>query len=520
MNKAQAENNVGNLRVLLLNLPTAAESSEPLLNLGYLAGVLRLRGHDVRIVDATAPYNRKSQKEVREVIQEYRPHFIGITLTITYVPASYEFIKGLKDLNIPIVLGGPHPNACPKEALDNGGDIVCIGEGEETIVEIAEYFEGKRERNTINGICFKDEQDNIIFTPSRALINNLDSTPNPDFKDFPIRHYSGSDDPMSNPIFWSVFSSRGCPFDCIFCSSHNVFGRTMRIRSAKNVFEEIKGLVDTYKIQSVAFQDDEILCKKDRFLEFCDLIESTGLTLKMSIRTRIDSVEPEILKRAKAAGITRLSFGIESWDDETLLKINKKYDVKTIHKHIKYLSDAQPIYISFNNIIGFPWETRRHYSNIVQELKKIPKNIKYFTNTGNPIPYPKTKLYDDYKDAYGFADWWLDPDKHIKVEYANNKPPFFMNYASMFCTLYIKDPYWNYSRKQQAEIDWFSWTVFGLFLKNHLNSIDRLIVMALCRISHWIWWQNKELEYAIFSSLSTVPYFTKLKERVSFTNKY
>jgi radical SAM superfamily enzyme YgiQ (UPF0313 family) len=505
---------------LLLNPPTAAPSSEPLLNLGYLAAVLRKKGHDVCIVDGTAPYARKSQEDIIRLIKEYHPDFIGITLTINYIPASYDFIKVLKGLAIPIVLGGPHPNSCPQEALDKGGDIVCIGEGEETIVELAAYFQKQRELNTINGICFKDAEGKAIYTQPRRLVKDLDTLPFPDFKDFPIRDYSGSDDPISNPIFWSIFSSRGCPFDCTFCSSHNVFGRTMRLKSAQNVFDEIKGLVDQYKIKSVAFQDDEILCKKDRFFDFCELIVKSGLKLKMSIRTRIDSIDPELLRRAKLAGITRLSFGIESWDDETLLKINKKYDVKTIHKHFQYLSDSQPLYISFNNIVGFPWETKKHYRNIIRELKKIPINIKYFTSTAMPIPYPKTKLYDDYCKEYGFTEWWLDQKKHSMPTYINNTLPFFVNFAAMFRTLYIKDYYWRYPKVRQADITSFSWVVFGLFLKRHYNIFEYLIIMTLSRISHWLWWKNQYWEHKVFSPLMKLKFFKLLNERISFTNKY
>ncbi len=508
------------LRVLLMNPPTAVTSSVPILNLCYLAGVLRSAGHDVFVLDATAPYARRTPAEIAKVIQEYRPDFIGVTLTITHVPESYAYIKSLQIMGIPIVLGGPHPNACPQEVLDNGGDIVCIGEGEETIVELAEFFQGKREKSTVNGICFKDEFGKTVFTPARQQIKNLDSLPFLDFSDFPIQNYSGSSDPMSNPMFWSIFSSRGCPFDCTFCSSHNVFGRTIRLRSAHNVFDEIKLLTNRYRIKSLAFQDDEILCSKERFLKFCELIEKSGLNLKMSIRTRIDSIDPEVLKRAKQAGITRISFGIESWDDETLLKINKKYDVKTIHEHLKYLSDAQPIHVSFNNILGFPWQTRRHYRNTIRELKKIPKNIKYFSNTATPIPYPKTRLYEDYHKEYGFTDWWLDSTKHRQVTYAHDTPPFFILFAHKFLTLYFKAFQWNYSKKQIADIDWFSWKVFRLFLKRHLNLLEYPIISLLCRVSHWLWWRDRELEYRVFSGLGKKVFVEKLREKVSFTDKY
>lgn len=508
------------LRIILLNPPTAASSTEPLLNLGYLAAMLRERGHDVRIVDATAPYAPKSSSVIRRIIAEYRPHFIGVTLTITYVPASYTFIKDLRDLHIPIVLGGPHPNACPEEALDNGGDIVCIGEGEKTIVELAEFFQGQRELKSVDGICFKDEHHRVVFSKPRQLITDLDILPVPDFKDFPIRDYTGSDDSISNPIFWSIFSSRGCPFSCIFCSSHNVFGRTIRLRSAQNVFNEIKGLVDKYAIRSVAFQDDEILCRKDRFFALCELIAESGLKLKMSIRTRIDSIDSEVLKQAKRSGITRLSFGIESWENETLLKINKMYDVKAIRDKFEHLSHSQPLRISFNNIVGFPWESRRHYQNILNEIRKIPRNINFFTCVTTPTPYPKTKLYDDYHKVYGFTDWWLDPDKHFTVTYAHNTPPFFMNFASTFITLYFRDPYWNYSKKCQSDINWFSWSLFGLFLKRHLNVLEYLILMPLCHLSHWCWWKDKGLEHKIFASLIKLSFFKQLKDRLSFADIY
>ncbi|MFH0798572.1 MAG: radical SAM protein [Pseudomonadota bacterium] len=513
---------MNNLRVVLLNPPTAPPSPEPLLNLGYLAAVLRARGHDVRIVDGTAPHAYKSPEEIEKIISQYCPDFIGITLTITNVIASYEYIRNLKKHNIPVVLGGPHPNSRPHESLDNGGDIVCIGEGEGTILELAEYYQGQRELKTVKGICFKDEGGKIVFTEPRSLIKELDTLPFPDFKDFRIEDYSGSSDPMSNPIFWSVFSSRGCPFNCIFCSSHTAFGRTMRVRSAENVFGEIKSLVEKYKIQSVAFQDDEILCKKDRFYRFCDLIAESGLKLKMSIRTRIDSIDLESLQRAKQAGITRISFGIESWDDETLRKINKRYDVKTIHQRFGYLSQTQPIHISFNVLVGFPWENRKHYQNILNEIKKIPGNVRFFMIVVYPIPYPETKLYDDYHKQFGFTDWWLDSTKHNPLTYppSHSTRPFFVYFAGSFIPLYVKDLYWNYSKERQADIEWFSWAAFKVFSRRHFNLFEYVLVTSLCRVSYWLSSRNKKLEYRILAPLANLSYFKNLRDKVSFSNKY
>ena len=255
-------------RVLLLNPPTAAVSTEVLLNLAYLAAALRKAGHEVRIIDAAAPYKPFKAEEIKRVIMEFQPHFIGVTLTITYIPQTYIYLKELRKIGIPVVAGGPHANCLPEEVLENGVDIVAIGEGEETIVELAEYFVGARNLESIAGLCFKDKNGKAFHAPTRRLIENLDTLAFPGFDDFPIKNYTGSEDPNSNPIFWSIFTSRGCPFDCTFCSSHNVFGRTVRMRSASNVFEEIKGLVNRFGVNKITFQDDEILCSKKDFLSF------------------------------------------------------------------------------------------------------------------------------------------------------------------------------------------------------------------------------------------------------------
>lgn len=507
-------------RVLLLNPPTAAISTEPLLNIGYLAAVLRQNGHDVRIVDATAPFRPYSAEEVFRLVSEYRPHFIGVTLTINFIPQSYAFLEQLAKLEIPVVVGGPHPNSRPKESLLHGAQIVCIGEGEETIVELAEYFLGLRPLTSVDGICYQDEKGQPIFSRPRAAIRDLDTIPFPDFADFPIRSYTGSDDPESNPMFWSIFSSRGCPFNCIFCSSHNVFGRNIRFRSAKNVLAEIELLVKRFGIKSVGFQDDEILCRKDRFIEFCDLLSSSRLNLKMSIRTRIDSIAPEILKKAREAGIKRLSFGIESWDDETLRLINKRYDVKTIHARFKDMAEDQPWPVSFNNICGFPWETRKHYENIIREIKKVPREIKIFPNVLIPIPYPQTELYDRYHKQFGFTDWWLKPEKHVSASLPDNERPFFLLFASGFVPMYASDIYWNFTFEQKRDIDWLVWNLFSLFIKSHCRGLECSIVYALCRMSYRIWRINPKIERFFFGWLRAAPWTRRLRGKTRFRDQY
>ena len=490
------------IKVLLLNPPTAAVSKEPILSLAYLATSLRKAGHIAKIVYATAPYNSLDEKQTERVIADFQPTFIGVTLTIDYIPYTYVFLNRLRKMGIPIVAGGPHASALPEEVLKNGVDIVVIGEGEDTVSELADYFSGKIALNDINGICFKDTEGKVSFTAQRKLIENIDSIPFPDFSDFPIRNYTGREDASSNPRFWSIFSSRGCPFNCTFCSSHNVFGRSVRFRSPENILHEINNLAEKFGARIITFQDDEILSSKKRFLELCDLIIKSGLKIKMSIRTRINSIDREILLRGKEAGLKRISFGIESWNDETLAKINKGYNAKLIHEKFKMIAEVEFPSVSFNIICGWPWENGIHYEDHYRQVLKIPQSIAYFTGIVTPIPYPKTKLYDDYYRQFGFVDWWLNPDSHLMNNKSKVRNPFFKNFAFEMTTLYFKEMrFWHYPKRTQKDIDKFSWRIFKLFLRRHLNFYNFIAIFYLCRLSHFLWKMSPTLESILFYPL-------------------
>ncbi len=294
--------NLDKCKIVLLNPPTATSSSEVLLNLAYLSSTLKKIGHEVIVIDATAIHRPLTEQEIEDLIVNFKPHFIGVTLTIAYIPQTYEYLKRLKKLNIPIVAGGPHVNCLPEEVLQHSVDIAVIGEGEMTISELADYFLKKITLESIAGLCIKSENEAFYYTAKRSLIKDLDTIPFPDLTFFPIKNYTGTDDPCSNPIFWSIFTSRGCPYSCIFCSSHNVFGRIYRARSAKNVFDEIMFLNSFYGAKSFALQDDEAFLEKSRLYEICELIKKSRINLRFSARARIDSLDIEILLKLKEAG--------------------------------------------------------------------------------------------------------------------------------------------------------------------------------------------------------------------------
>jgi len=266
-----------NNRIFLLHPATRAASEMFPLGLAILSAILRQNGYEVRVIDAAAPLKRLNDQQVLQMIKEFDPLFVGITLTIDFVSEKYKFINEIKGLKVPIVAGGPHVNYMPEEVLTySNADIVSIGEGENAIIEICEYFQEKRNLESISGIGYKKD-NSVHLTQKRALIEDLDSIPYPDYDDFQIRNYTGSDDPASDRMFWRIMSSRGCPYTCLFCTSNQVFGRKYRLSSARRMFDEMYYLHERYGAPTIALQDNEPLIDKNRISTLCDLLMSNKL---------------------------------------------------------------------------------------------------------------------------------------------------------------------------------------------------------------------------------------------------
>lgn len=477
-------------KIILLNAPTAGYSSMPLLNLAYLSAVLKKAKHEVKVIDAAAPFKKWSEEEVLNAVKKFEPDLIGLTLTITYIPHTYKFIAKLKELGFPIMAGGPHANCLPEEVLNHGVDIVVIGEGDETVVDLA----NKMKLEDVKGICFL-KNGKPHFTEPRKQIEDLDSLPYADFSEFPIENYTGSIDPHSNEMFWSIFSSRGCPFDCIFCASHNVFGRSYRSRSPRNVFDEVCELNEKYGATFFTFQDDETFIDKKRMIEFCKLV--VGSQFRFSGRMRIDTVDAEMLDWMKKVGFARLPFGIESFNDDSLKKMNKMYNVEKIFKGLDILAESDFKNINIALLVGFPWETPEHFKTTLENMKKIPETLNYYCGMNTLVPFPGTKLYNDYHEQFGFTNWWLDEERNSKtIEVVNDS--FWYLFLSKYGPLHAKERFWNFPDYMKQAIEKFCWDVAFLQLQRNLSSMQHRIIYSMLKLSYNVWKVAPLLEKLLF----------------------
>ena len=343
------------MKTLLVN-PPYAFSEVPIMpmGIGYLAAVLEDNGYEVQVLDMLV--SKYSKDKIRRKLEEYQPDIVGVTSVSMNYPVASDILKYCKsvDEEITTVIGGPHVTFCPVETLDEAPwiDIVVRREGERTMLDIAS---GKKLED-IDGIAFRS--DGIKLTPERSLIEDLDGLPVPARHLFPLSKYHALN------VHASVISGRGCPFACIFCVGSKMGGRRARYRDPKLIVDEIEqALAQGFK--EVNFEDDLLTLNHRHVHAICDEIQARGLTFDWSAFSRVDTVNPELLRRMKEAGCTWLLYGVESGNQQVLDTIKKKITLDKVREAVRMAKEAG-IDILASFIFGLPGETRDTIKESVQ----------------------------------------------------------------------------------------------------------------------------------------------------------
>jgi anaerobic magnesium-protoporphyrin IX monomethyl ester cyclase len=337
------------------------------LGIFYLAATLRQNGYDVSVTDAEAL--KRTEEDILDELRQIRPDFVGISSTTVAFHRALKIAVILKENipGIPVVLGGSHVTSNPAHALSyDAFDYGVIGEGEATALELFDALSDNRSVDKINGIAYRNRTGDIVTTPRRKFVTNLDDIPFPAYDLIPdIRLYTP---PPSNyktlPVV-NMITSRGCPNLCTFCD-RNVFGREYRERSARNVFEEIKWLHGRYHVREIAFVDDTFLINKQRIYELFDLLDKEGLHFHWTCMARINNVTFDFLKFLRKNGCWGIAFGIESADEDVLRVIKKNISPGNVVKVIEWCNKLKIKTKGFF-IVGHPLET----------IDTIDKTIKF-----------------------------------------------------------------------------------------------------------------------------------------------
>ena len=300
-----------------------------------LATYLEKSGIQVKIIDEIAGDN------VLEEISAFKPDLVGFTaMTCTY-PRAVEILKKIKPNGYKTVIGGVHASALPEQVLQDGFDMVVVGEGEKILLEIITDGRQKGIFRATSEQCLKNSE---LLVTDRKFID----------EDFYCRAlYRGITAYSVRTA--TAYTSRGCPYRCIFC--HNFSNDTpMRFLSPELIFEELQSLIHKYKIKLIGYVEDNFFANRDRVLKFCELILKNKIVIRWTAIAHPDSLDDELLKVASRAGCVRVSIGFESGSQRILDILGKKTNLEK-NMHSIDLCRRYKINITALFLLGIPTET-------------------------------------------------------------------------------------------------------------------------------------------------------------------
>lgn len=382
------------IKFLLLNLPGfehAVSSVSINLGLAAIAAVVRRSGNNVELFDLNLYKNYL--KVLQNKIDEVEPQFIGFNICTPQFDMAKKLSKYIKSIDekIWIVCGGPHATALPTEVLKKTLiDIIVLGEGDHTILEIIQNYPDKLEK--VKGVCFKRNRE-IVRTGNKLLIRNLDLLPYPALDLFEVEKYIYPPQSCKKNPIGLIETSRGCPGKCIFCS-RLIGGRVCRFKSPERVVEEII-YAESVGFNEIHFADDNFTTNIKRAIEVCNLLMENNINIPWVPRSgiRVDYINRELFKKMREAGCYHIPFGIESTSQKVLNMCNKGITVEQIKNAIKMAKDFG-FEITGYFMIGLPGQTSEDIRKDIEFVEEMELD---FIKFGATIPYPGTPLFYIWK---------------------------------------------------------------------------------------------------------------------------
>jgi len=354
------------------------------MGLAYLAAVLEEDGHEVTVIDC--PAQMIDLEQLKTKLASIQPNLIGITSMTPTIQSAFLSAQAAKEAcpEAMVVIGGPHATFMDEQVLaeEQVIDVVVRGEGEETLLELAQNVSNPQALKNIEGITFRN-RGQTVRTANRPPIQNLDELPRPAYKYFSLENYR-----LYGRKMLPIMTSRGCPSQCSFCTTARMFGKAFRARSPKSIVDELEWLRDVHGADAFSFYDDTFTLNKKRAVAICEEIKNRKIGLPWDCQTRVSKVSEDLLATMRDANCQQVFFGVESGCQEILNAVNKGTTVEQNRNAIKMAKDAG-LFVAISVIIGYPGETRDMLMQTVDLVKKAEPDDVYICVA---TPYPGTDL--------------------------------------------------------------------------------------------------------------------------------
>ncbi len=370
-----------------------------------IATQLRAAGHDVQVIVRDEQLARlgfnwaAANRRLIEQVETFRPDLVGLsvsTAAMSECKTLSTMIKAAAAGEVRLIAGGPHPTAMPAETLAECPDVdlVAIGEGEATMVELA----GGAAWDDVAGLAFRRD-GGIVRTPPRRRQRDLDAFEPIAYDLFDMDHYTSPNPWM---IRWRTYramnlrTSRGCPWRCRFCAGHVTAGLGVRFHSVDRILAQVRRAVETYGVEAILFEDETVGADAERLGALCDGLRREGFDQRIvwSGCLRVDQAQPDLLKTMRDAGCIQIEYGFESGSNRMLQAVNKHTTVELNRRAVRLTREAG-LRIFGDFLVNLPGETTEDFDATVAFIRRARVDA---LGVAVLQPLPGTSIYHELTD--------------------------------------------------------------------------------------------------------------------------
>jgi anaerobic magnesium-protoporphyrin IX monomethyl ester cyclase len=387
----------------------------PPLGILSLSAYLKTRGYDVAVYDTTF----STKQDFYAYLNQMRPRIVGIYTNMMTKFNVLDMIRACKQIGAQVILGGPEPPYYAKEYLEQGADVIVIGEGELTLEELIPALtkNGAHNLQHIAGIHYRDEQGNMGQTMPRPYIKDLDTLPYPDRAAIDAQKYVDTWRTYHGRGSLSLISVRGCPFHCTWCS-HSVYGESFRRRSPEKFANEAQHLVETYKPDQLWYADDVFTIHHGWLFKYANELKQRGIKMPFECISRADRMNEQVFDTLKEMGCYRLWIGSESGSQKILDAMRRDVQVERVQWATHELQ-KRGIEVGMFIMLGFDGEEESDIRATAEHLKISNPDI-FLTTVAYPIK--GTGYYKKVEEKIlARTDWEHRTDRNLTVAGRHSK---------------------------------------------------------------------------------------------------
>lgn len=398
----------------------ATTSITPPLGLAYIAGALEKAGYHPHVIDAVAQAPATHRRYIRgylvglpfdDIVARipFDARIVGISAIFTHEwPAIAQLAKLIRARfpDITIIIGGEHVTSMPEFSLATSeADILVLGEGEETLIELLAALDASAPLDSIKGIAYRKEDGAIHVAQRRGRRTDIDAIPLPAWHYFDLKQYHKYNfcgGLYSSGLSVPILATRGCPYQCTYCSAPNMWTPSWIPRSPAKVADEIQYYVEHLGAKNFPFQDLTAIVKREWIVEFCNEIinRKLDITWQLPSGTRSEAIDEEVAELLRRSGMINMAYAPESGDEKTRQMIKKKMHTDNLVKSIEAAAKAE-LNVSIFLVIGFPHDSVESIRENLKFAERMASLKIQDVSVGFYMALPGTELfYALYKNGH------------------------------------------------------------------------------------------------------------------------